>query len=298
MANRSSERATAFAIVVLATCGCVLVAAGCGSSPTAPDGGGTHIRLTVTDRVARPLGGALVEVLDGPLAGTTKLTDDAGRVELTGQAVGPVTLRVSRDGFHSRTQTVSIDRPSSASPKDHYLRLDTLEPAIGLEPGDYTLTLALDLSTAHSYLPKAPCAGFPVEFASRSYRVTIAEVSSPLAAYNRLVTSDDPTLRWHNLFPHYLFEFGVAGRFVRFLWDEPLAEEFSGFRYVSIAGGDPTTLAATAAGSSVSIPFYRSFTYCQTKSFASRDCWHERAEEIVDYHACSSDHATMVFTKR
>jgi len=48
----------------------------------------------------------------------------------------------------------------------------------------------------------------------------------------------------------------------------------------------------------VSVPFRGDFSYCQTKSFTSRDCWHERAEEIVDYHACSSDHATMVFTKR
>ena len=295
-------RAAVVAIGVFATCGCVLFATGCGRSPTAPDGGGTYLRFAVTDRVNRPLAGALVAVLDGPLAGTTKLTDDAGRFELTGTAVGTVTTRVSRDGFQTRTQALSWD----PQPRPFYppFWLDAVEPPIGLDPGDYTLTIAIDLTTARNNgNAKAPCAGFPVELTSRRYRATIREESSPMSAYNRLVNSDDPTLPWHNMFAHTLFVFGVVGRFVGFgEWDEPIFEELPGFRHVRIlisgTGTAPTTEAATTDGSSVSISFSATFEYRQTKSFTSRDCWHERAEEIVDYHSCSSDHATMVFTKR
>ena len=160
---------------------------------TAPDGGGTYLRLTVTDRVNRPLARALIAVLDGPLAGTTKLTDDARRFELTGTAAGTVTIRVSRDGFQTRTHALSwAPRPR---PVYDPFWLDAVEPPIGLDPGDYTLTIAIDLATArNSGNTKATCAGFPVELTARSYRATIREESSPMSAYNRLVNSDDPTL--------------------------------------------------------------------------------------------------------
>jgi hypothetical protein len=290
----NSARATAFAIAVIATCGCMVFAAGCGRSPTAPDGGGTHIRLRVTDRALRPVAGALLTIMSGPLAGTTKRADDAGRIELTGGGAGQVTLRVGRDDYETRTAALAWDSPTSGYRYYVPFWLETLEPPIGLDPGEYTLTLAIDVATARSFNTKAPCAGFPVEFASRSYRATIAEVSSPFWPYNRRVSSDHPTLLSHDL-----LSFAIAGRFVGFESDDPwLTEEFPEFRHLKIGGSARTSEPAIATGSSVSILFQGDFTFCQTRSFPSRDCWHERAEEIVDYRACFSDHATMVFAKR
>lgn len=247
----------------------------------------------VTDGLGRPVAGALVAVLDGPLAGTTKLTDGAGRFELTGTAAAAVTLRVSRDGFQTRTQTLSRPPPTSDAPFRVHFWLDTLEPPIGLDPGAYTLTIAIDLATASTFIPQAPCAGFPIQFASRSYRATIAEVSSP--ADHRYVSADDPTLDWS-----YPFVFGIVGRFVGFDWDDALTEAFPGFRYLDIQGTAPTTEPAIASGSSVSIPFNGSFTYCQLKHARGiyNHCGQVPAEVIVDYHWCTSPRATMVFTKR
>ena len=55
---------------VLATWGCVLVAAGCGS-PTKPSSEQSMvIRGMVSDRTGSPLAGALVEILTGSRAGT------------------------------------------------------------------------------------------------------------------------------------------------------------------------------------------------------------------------------------
>ena len=290
------------------TCGCVFIALafGCGDrpspSPIAPDvnpgltfprppAGQTHIRGSVSDTVRRPLPGALVAVLDGPLAGTTKLTDAEGKFELTGTAAGTATLRVSLDGFQTKTQSVSWRTSTSGAGVDGFIQLDTLEPPIGLDPGDYTLTIAIDLATAvdHPGIPKAPCAGFPVNLASFTYRVQILEGTS-----GRYVRADNRPLHYEAL-----FGFSVAGRFVGFEIDHGIPYDFPGFRFLNISGVAPTSEPTVATGSSLSIPFYGEFRYCELKSARGgyNDCSQVPAEQIVDYHSCTSDHATMVFTK-
>lgn len=304
MAKESHGRPT----VVLGACAWVLIAfaVACGGrpspSPTAPDvnpgvsssppAGQTHIRGSVSDTVRRPLPGALVAVLDGPLAGTTKLTDAEGNFELTGTATGAATLRVSRDGFQTKTQSVSWRTPTSGVGVDGFIQLDTLEPPIGLDPGDYTLTIAIDLATAvdHPGIPNAPCAGFPVHLASFTYRVQILEGN-----YGRYVRDENRPLHLGDL-----FGFSVAGRFVGFEIDLGIPHDFPGFRFLNIYGVAPTSEPAFATGSSLSIPFYGEFRYCELKSARGRynDCSQVPAEQIVDYHSCTSDHATMVFTPR
>jgi hypothetical protein len=290
----------------LGMCGCVLLAAGCGRTPTAPamspgvagppqPSASTHIRGVVVDTVRRPLAGALVTVLDGPLAGTTKQTDHEGRFEVTGSAAGAVTLRATSAGFHEKSEALQWQPVTSTAAIEVQFWLETLEPPIGLEPGDYTLTVAIDLATAdgHKNIPQAPCAGFPVELASRRYRVTIFQGSSSL--YDRGVRAEDRPLHYENL-----FGFSIAGRFVGFEMDYGIPEDFPGFRFLNIIGIAPTSEPSTATGSSVSIPFYGEFRYCELKSARGiyNDCSQLPVEQIVDYHSCTSDHATMVFTRR
>ena len=292
----------------LGACGWVLMvfAVGCGDrpspSPTAPDvtpgvsssppAAQTHIRGSVSDTVRRPLPGALVAVLDGPFAGTTKLTDAEGKFELTGTAAGTATLRVSRDGFQTKTQSVLWRTPTSGAGVDGFIQLDTLEPSIGLDPGDYSLTIAIDLATAvdHPGIPKAPCAGFPVNLASFTYRVQILEGN-----YGRYVRDDSRPVPWGEL-----FGFSVAGRFVGFEIEHGIRHDFPGFRLLTIGGVAPTSEPAFATGASLSIPFFGEFRYCELKSARGiyNDCSQVPAEQIVDYHSCSSDHATMMFTPR
>lgn len=299
----TSARAAGLAIGVFAASGCVLVA-GCGRqpSPTAPDvnpgvssslpAGQTHIRGSVSDTVRRPLPGALVAVLDGPLAGTTTLTDAEGKFELTGTAAGTATLRVSLDGFQTKTQSVAWRTSTSGAGVDGFIQLDTLEPPIGLEPGDYTLTIAIDLVTATDTrgIPQAPCAGFPVKLASFNYRVQILEGTS-----GRYVRADNRPLHHEAL-----FGFSVAGRFVGFEIDHGIPEDFPGFRFLNILGVAPTRESPVATGSSLSIPFNGEFRYCELKSARGiyNDCSQVPSEQIVDYHSCTSDHARMVFTRR
>ena len=106
----------------------------------------------------------------------------------------------------------------------------------------------------------------------------------------------------YNRLPYYaeLFGFSVAGQFVEFEIDHGIPHDFPGFRFLNIFGVAPTSEPAIATGSSLSIPFYGEFRYCELKSARGiyNDCSQVPSEQIVDYHSCTSDHATMVFTKR
>ena len=285
------RRGVAVAIALLATWTSAVVATGCGQSPTASSGAEEFVSVTVMDRIRRPIAGALVAVVNGSRAGMTQVTDASGVVQLRIPPDPPLIIRASKEGFQSKTETVS-GQSVGGNPR-FYVWLDSSEPPVELEPGDYTLTLSIDLSTATTWMPQAPCAGFPVEFASRNYRVTITESSSPWAIYNRVVTADTSTLTWP-----VLFAFGVTGQFVGFEWDDPLTEALPEFRNVMIGGSAPTAEPAVAAGASVSVPFHGSFEYCQTKFGHAFSCWHQPAERIIAFHSCSSGHATMVFTRR
>lgn len=281
-------------LALLVTCGCNVVTAGCGRSPTAPDDSVVAIiRGEVRDRVSRPVEGALITALDGVLAGTTAVTSDSGRFELSGASAAPVTVRVSRDGFRTHTQALAPQATAGRQRQYVPVWLDTVEPPIGLEPGNYTLTFAIDLATARGHNPKAPCEGFPADLASRTHRVTIVESPGLTSAYNRLVRLDPEPVQWRNL-----FGFAVAGGLVGSAWDEMSFEELPGSRYIRIGGGEHAVEAATLMGTTISVPFAGTFEYCQTRSYTSRDCWHEPAEQIVHYRSCSADRAMMMFTKR
>jgi Carboxypeptidase regulatory-like domain len=289
----ASARGMAVISGLLVTCSCVFLTAGCGGSPTEPDDSVAVIRGEVTDRVGRPVEGALVAALDGRLAGTTVVTSASGRFELTGASGAPVTVRVSRDGFRTRTQALVPEATGGRQMLYVPVWLETVQPPVGLEPGDYTLTFAFDLATARDYNSKAGCEGYPPDLASRSYSVTIVESPTPTSAYNRWVKLDPEPNQWRNI-----FAFAVAGASVALAWDEMFFEELSGARYVRVGGSEHAVEGATAMGASISLPFAGAFEYCQTRSYTSRDCWHEPAEQIVTYRACRADQARMVFTKR
>ncbi len=127
-----------------------------------------------------------------------------------------------------------------------------------------------------------------------SYRPTILRGSTS-ADSRSYVRADDRPLHYAGL-----FSFTIAGRFVGFEMDEGIPEDLPGFRFLNIGGAAPTTEPAIATASSVSIPFFGEFRYCELKSPRGiyNDCSQVPAEQIADYHSCISDHATMVFTKR
>ena len=215
------------ALHVLALLSCLL-AAGCDDpstpliptvptppqpSPPAPSNVQTYIRGLVTDTVWRPIPEALVEIADGPLAGTRQVADNDGRFEFASMSVvrSVVTLRASRDGFQT-TSGAATWQPEGDRPIV-VMRLNSLEPPLALEAGEYRLNLTIDLSTARGRPPQlpweteVPCQGLPVELASRSYDASITE--RPLG--ERIVSIKGPTVQ-----PFSGFQLFVAGDHVAF----------------------------------------------------------------------------------
>ncbi len=291
---------------VLATWGCVLVSAGCGS-PTKPSQPSMVIRGMVSDRTGNPLAGALVEILTGSRAGTKIRTDRSGKFELLAEtapallarmAEEQVILRVSHNGFQARTVedgwSSDVSYPPGYPLTGHSVRVIWLDngPTIDLEPGAYTLTITIDLATARDFLPHAPCKGFPAELASRSFPATIELRDRAIELYDVFVE----TRPSKSGFPLYR-----VGRFLEVYVEASLNEEMSGFRHLNIGGGtSQTSEPPSVSGTSVSVPFYAAFQYCQLRSSLGigHECQQTPPENVVVYNSCTSESATMSFTKR
>jgi Carboxypeptidase regulatory-like domain len=295
--------------VVLGACGWLLMvfAVGCedrpSPSPIAPDSQSPtayRIEGEVRDKLGLPLTDAVVTILDGPLAGTTTRTTEAGKFEFGVPSPGLTSLRASRDGFVSQTQAARV-HPIPGAVTGVSFWLESLEPPIRLEPGTYTLAVTVDLATARDWKerPDTTCAGFPVALASRSYRAEVKETARLGSSYTHSVTAEDPTLRWRDL-----FAFFVSGSYVKFEMEggvnAGVYEDFPGFRYLEIGGHTKPTEPAISSGSSISIPFAGAISYCQLKSArgVNEDCYQVPAEQILEHHVCMSDHLTLVFTPR
>ena len=281
--------------------------AGCGDerapSPIAPGAQSSavyQIMGTVADHGGL-LPGAVVTIVDGPLAGTGTRSNDAGNFEFRGGSPGTATLRVSLDGFQTRTGTAVWQPLGSFRPAVVHFVLESLEPPIGLEPGTYTLVVAVDLANARDWKerPDTTCAGFPSALASRSYR---AEINGTTWPGHFEVTAEDPALRWRDL-----FGFNRSGSYVQFDMEGGIGAgiyedfpDFPGVRYLHIGGFTTRTRPAVRDGSSVSIPFEGAISHCRLKSSEGPNlhCYQVPAEQILEHHVCLFDRATMVFTPR
>ena len=176
-------------------CASLVFAAACDgrSSPTAADGS-LQLRFQgiVTDEVHRPLSGATIRVLDGPMAGTPPVTTDAsGWFYFYSTRWGMVTLQVNRAGFSSAIHTAQWLPENNGV---EVIRLESQErPAFQLDPGDYTVTISMDPAAARDAGGKLPpCAGFPSEMMSRTYKATIAD--SPHSWSDKDVSLEGPTV--------------------------------------------------------------------------------------------------------
>ncbi len=68
----------------------------------------TQIVGRVTDTAFRQLPGVSVEVTNGPAAGTLAMSGPYGAFTLSGQFTGVLTIRATKDGFLSATETLDL----------------------------------------------------------------------------------------------------------------------------------------------------------------------------------------------
>jgi hypothetical protein len=134
------------AIVLLSSLGCAD-----GTSPVEPTPPPAPSQFTFTlqgdvqDTASRPIKDASVAVTDGPRAGTTATTDDAGRFSVPGMFTqSAVTVIASKDGYLSETWKFPVPgRPVQGGNWGFSFRLEPLAPSVNLS-GQYALTLIAD----------------------------------------------------------------------------------------------------------------------------------------------------------
>ena len=281
-----------YAFVIAATSS-VLVA--CDRLPLGPSGVVTYLRGFVRDTVGRPVSDVVVEILDGPRAGARTTSDGRGTFEFAGGPSGAVILRASRTGFVSTTTSAMW----SANPNERTsVTLKTLEPPLEIAPGAYTMALISDPGATGWF--GATCSGFPADLLRRTYEASI----SPATLFEGLLVQfTSPTLIAVPAPFGFGFAFKQAGHFVGFELELGFGsgptEELSDYRYVTISGTAPTAEPARLTGQSLIIPFWGTFEYCRLTAALGgyNACSQVPVTQRIEYHACTSMHDLMVFTK-
>lgn len=265
-------RGVVFRIVILA--GLSYGAAGCDgldkSRPSFPPGApspveapspqpppvatpGITVAGTVVDAAWRPLGGARVEVLNGPQAGRIAVANHQGEFSISGEFDDATRFRATMDGHREATAALP---PRCDACNPHWwihFGLEAVAPHADLT-GAYTVTITAD----------SACTSLPEQARSRTFDVTVTRFAdSDSAPDSRFtVTGAPPLLANLNSFPIGVAGDHVAG-FTGDLHGTPsLVEQIAPNTYVGFDG----TIAASVAssGAIISGAFDALIEYCET----------------------------------
>jgi hypothetical protein len=159
---------------------------------------------TVLDNIWRPLAGARVEVLDGPSAGMSTLTDANGSYRLFGEFESSTRFRATSPQHRGRTLMFPA-RCAQCNPNWWlHFSLDTEAASVDLA-GDYSVTFVADPA----------CTTLPEEFRQRTYTATVRPTGPDSAAQFKVSIRGDRFLAGYDA-----FDIGLAGdRFAAFLGD-------------------------------------------------------------------------------
>ena len=222
--------------------------AGCGPLPTQPNGGsgaatgagpatgggsaaGEQVKGHVYDSAFRPLAAAVVEVLDGPQAGTTALSDSRGEFALTATVDDQTRLRATKDGHvpaSGKLMPYCLPQAVCTSHRWIHFYLQSLSPSINLA-GNYTLTFVAD----------SVCTGIPSAWRTRSYAATIAPASDSVSPAGTLFEATMPGVPYWT--DRHSIPIRVSGDFVWFILGEHgspyFVEEIGPGAYIHFDGG-------------------------------------------------------------
>jgi hypothetical protein len=249
-------------IVVALALACGL--AGCSRSrsaaPTGPSPGPgvpqpnqMQMAGTVSDSAFRPLGGATVEVVDGPQAGKTTIADARGEFSLSGTFDDATRFRATKEGHVAATGTLQPHcAPCNPNRWIHFY-LPPVVPSAQIA-GHYTLTLTAD----------AACAAFPS--AVRTYEATLAPVTTshhPANTFYEGTVSGAALLQGYNSFSIGVAGDYFAGGFGDLHGDQGLVEQVAPTTYFAVGGG---VAGSVTGGSTISASLDGFIDACELQS--------------------------------
>ena len=292
----------------------VVLASACESRPLpapSPTGSGPVISGAVRDAAQAPVSGARLEVLDGKHAGLSTTTDSLGIYKLTGPFDSPTTVRATKAGYSTVTQTWNCSGTSCNRDPGPLLSfvLNLAAPALDFA-GNHTVTMSADLA----------CTDLPFTARTRGYSATAVLYPGglpnlPPSAWSYLVRMSGamfhPNPSWLE-YAYGTFPLAVSGDALTFpletLDGRPgLVEVTSTHSYVAFSGNARATVAPGA--SAVSATFDGWIEFCARNSPMSEaddgypGCEpavraHPTPSQPVTYARCTSRNHEIVFTRR
>jgi carboxypeptidase family protein len=196
------------------------------ASPGVPQSNQMQMAGTVSDSAFRPLGGATVEVVDGPQAGRSTITSARGEFSLSGAFDDTTRFRATKEGHVPLTSTLQPHcAPCNPNRWIHFY-LPLLVPSADIA-GNYTLTVTAD----------GACAAFPS--AVRTYAATLVPVRTshhPANTFYEGTVSGAEFLQGYNS-----FSIGVAGDYFTGWFgdlhgDPGLVEQVAATTYFALGG--------------------------------------------------------------
>jgi hypothetical protein len=227
------------------------------------------IRGGVVDTASRHLADVKVEMIDGPQAGASTMTDAAGQFSFSGSFPRRITFRATKVGYADLMETrIIAPGPPPGATASVGLTLVSLVPSANIA-GDYTLTFVAD-STCDG-TPSVSQTGIPEELRRHTYEASITAVSTPSIPPNTIFNvalSGASFVVQGNISPTSSLVAHVAGDYVAFLLDP---YEFDGYVTERLAPATYLELTGSIAGSvstsgASSVPFDGTFAYCVKQS--------------------------------
>jgi hypothetical protein len=259
-----------------------------GQPPPPPAAAQTTLRGYVSDSAGRALDGATVEILDGPQAGHSALTDATGWFTLVGTFEDSTRLRASKDGHYPTTGTVAFQRGDGPA---GYVTFILAVPAAPVDlTGDYELTFIADDT----------CQAVPAELRTRTYPVSVAADPSP--------RNPPGTFLWANIIgvPYFANQYRipllVAGDAVTFWLSEhgygaAFVEQVGPNAYLEFQGGT-TVSVGTSPVSTISTTFSGWVDYCVLRSPMPGQYFDCDAARAITNVSCEANNHRLILKRR
>ncbi len=247
------------------------------NAETPPPGSIVFMSGTVSDTAFRELGGAKVDVLDGPEAGKSVIADAKGRFSFSGTFNEATQFRATSEGHVTAIRTL---QPFCARCNPNWwinFTLEVLDPPVNLA-GQHTLTFVAD----------SACTSLPDDIRTRSFTATISSSPNPATSYVDVALGG--ALAGWDVVP-----MGVSGNYVAF-WLETLVEQPAPNTFV-LFGGLVAGSIDRSPTSTIALPFYGSIDHGVTTSDIGRveACFQSQAA----VHAkCESFNHQLILTRR
>ena len=276
----------------VALAGCRGAGSSASTAPTVPVISTATVTLAdtghVLDTAFKPLAGVRVDVIDGPQAGASMVSDADGVFPLSGTFARTDSFRATASGHTPVTQRFSTSVPGGKPWLIFYL--PPFEPPLKLT-GDYTLSLVAD----------SACLDLPADVRRRTYAATIAPGADPNAFV--LTAAGGPFLS------HLAgFDIGVAGNALG-LWlhgghDPTLVEQLGPATYLAVSGMASVIDASTQSPISAALDGWIDYCVMRAPMESGYNCGTSNVtgEPIpgaaIEYRHCQSQNHRLTLVRR